>query len=117
MDVFLQIPDATVQNAWLLCQSFSNHDNRAMNLTSFQRQVVNIYRMKYLSRQQSHIFSPGDVTLFRGTFNERRLRKFLFDGIKYHPLSNRTQCPCFYCGKKSKSDCPKCDIGLHIDCF
>ena len=76
MDVFLQIPDATVQNAWLLCQSFSNHDNKAMNLTSFQRKVVNIYRMKYLSRQQSHIFSPGDLTLFRGTYNERRLRKF-----------------------------------------
>ena len=76
MSFFLFIPDAAVQNAWFLCQSFSSHDNKAMNLINFQRKIVNIYRMKFLSRQRSRIFSPGNVRLFRGKSNKRRLRKF-----------------------------------------
>ena len=74
--------------------------------------------MKYSLRQRSHIFSPANVTLFRSKYNERRvLSKVPFDGIKHYLLSNPNQRRCSNCGKKSKYVCPKCDIGLHIDCF
>ena len=89
-----------------------------MDLFIFHREIVNIYRMKNSSRQQNYIFSPVNVTSFRDKSNERRVpAEVRFDGIKHYPLSNPIQHCCFYCGKRSKYVCPKCDIGLHIDCF
>ena len=73
MPFFMFMLDAAVQNAWLLYQSSSNPDNEPMDLLSFCREIVNIYRMKYSSRQRSHIFSPTDVTLFRGISNDKRV--------------------------------------------
>ena len=118
MPFFMFMPDAAVQNAWLLYRSSSNPDNETMDLLSFRREIVNIYRMKYSSQQRSHIFSPTDITLFRGKSNDKRVpSKVRFDGIRHYPLSNPTQRRCSYCGKKSKYVCSKCSIGLHIDCF
>ena len=37
--------------------------------------------------------------------------------MKHYPLSNPTHRSCSYYGKKLKYACPKCDIGLHINCF
>ena len=115
---FMFITDAAVQNAWLLYRSSSSHDNEPTDLLSFQKEIANVYRMKYSSRQRSHIFSPADVTLLRGKSNEIRVpSEVRFDGIKHYPLSNPTQRRCSYCHKKSKYVCSKCDIGLHIACF
>ena len=73
--------------------------------------------MKYSSRQQSHIFSLTDITLFRGKSNDKRVpSEVRFDGIRHHSISNPTQRRS-YCGKKSKYVCLKCSIGLDIDCF
>ena len=91
MSYFMFIPDAAVQNGWLLYRSFFSHDNEPIDLLSFHREIVNIYRMKYSSRQRSHIFSLADVTLFRGRSNESRVRSEVrFDGIKHYSLSNPT---------------------------
>ena len=115
---FMFMPDAAVQNAWLLHRSSSNSDNEPMDLLSFGREIVNIYRMKYSSPQRSHIFSPTDIVLSRGKSNDKRVpSEVRFDAIRHYPLSNPTQRRCSYCGKKSKCICSKCSIGLHIDCF
>ena len=56
--------------------------------------------------------------MFRGKSNKRRVPSEVhFDGMKHYPLSNPTHRSCSYYGKKLKYACPKCDIGLHIDCF
>ena len=74
-----------------------------MDLLSFRREIVNIYRMNYSSRQRSHIFSPTDTTLFRGKSNDKKVpSEVRFDGIWHDPLSNPIQLHCSYCGKKSK---------------
>ena len=89
-----------------------------MDLLSFRREIVNIYQMKYSSRQRSHIFSPTDITLFRGKSVDKRVPSEVhFDGIWHYPLSDSTQHHCYYCVKKSKYVCSKCSIGFHIDCF
>ena len=63
-----------------------------MDLLSFCREIENIYRMKYSSRQRSHIFSPTDMTLFRDKSNDKRVPpEVRFDGIWHYPLSNLTQ--------------------------
>ena len=110
--------DTVVQNAWLSYGSSSSHDNEPMNQLSFGREIVNIYRMKHSLQQRSHIFSPTDVALFRYKSNKKSVpSEVRFDGIRHYPLSNSTQRRCSYCGKKSKYVCPRCDMGLHIDCF
>ena len=106
------------KNAWLLYRSSSNPDNEPMDLLSFRREIVNIYRMKNSSRQRTHIFSPTDVTLFRGRSNDKRvLSKVRFDGIWHYALSNPIPRLCSYYGKKWKFVRSKCSIGRHIDCF
>ena len=85
---------------------------------SLCREIVNIYQMEYSSQQQSHIFSPTDVTLFRDKSNDKRVfSEVCFDCIWHYPLSNPTQRRWSYCGKKSKYVCWKCSIGLNIDYF
>ena len=92
MPFFMFIPDAAVQDARLLYRSSSGHNNESMNLLIFHRETVNIYQMQYSSRQQSHIFSPANATLFRGKSNNRRVpSEVRFDGHR-----------CSYCGKRSK---------------
>ena len=89
-----------------------------MDLLSFCREIANIYRMKYSSRQRSYTFSPTDITLFRAKSDDKRVSsKVRFDVIRHYPLSNPTQHSCSYFGKTSKYVCSKCGIRLHIDCF
>ena len=112
------MPDAAVQNAWLLYQSSSSHDKEPMDLLGFHREIVNIYRIKYSLQQRSHIFSPVSVTLLKGKSTEEKvLSEVHFDGIKHYQLNNPTQRRFPYCGKKAKYGCSKCDIKLHTVCF
>lgn len=64
------MPDAAVQNVWLLNRSTSSHDNEPMDLL-ICKEIVNIYRVKYSPQQRIHIFSPTDVTLFRSNLMKK----------------------------------------------
>ena len=46
MPFFMFMPDAAVQNAWLLYRSSSNPHNDPLDLLSFHKEIVNIYQMK-----------------------------------------------------------------------
>ena len=73
MFFFMYMPDAAVQNAWLLYRSSSRHHHEPMDLLSFRAKIVNIYRMEYSSLHRSYIFSTTNATLFRGESNEKRV--------------------------------------------
>lgn len=40
------MPDVAIQNAWLLYRNSAGH-NRSLGLLAFQREVVNVYRLKF----------------------------------------------------------------------
>ena len=100
MSVLMFMPDAAVQNVWLLNRSTSSHDNEPMDLL-ICKEIVNIYRVKYSPQQRIHIFSPTDVTLFRSKSNEKEwLPEVNFDDTRHYSLSSLTHYCCSYCGKK-----------------
>ena len=48
VDVFLMfMPDAAVQNAWLLYRSSSSHSNEPIGQLRFSREILNICQVKY----------------------------------------------------------------------
>ena len=88
MPFVMFMPDAAVQNTWLLYRSSSSHENEPMDLLSLRREIVN---MTYSSRQQNHIFSSINVLLFSGKSNEKCApSEDRFDG-RHYQLSNPTQ--------------------------
>lgn len=82
----------------------------------FRREVIDIYRRKYLSRHRG-VGSVGRPILF----SSRKLVKVpeivRFDGQGHCQESNVTQRIYAYYEVKVKFICEKCNVGFHIDCF
>ena len=115
---FMFMPDVSVQNSWLLYRKSTLYKVKPLDLLGFRREIVNIHRMKYSTKQRGTIRPPLEITLFKGRLNENRVPTAVrYDGVRHYPLSNPTQRRCGFCDKKSKYVCTKCDVALHIDCF
>ncbi|MGH0147739.1 UNVERIFIED_CONTAM: hypothetical protein FKN15_011153 [Acipenser sinensis] len=53
---FMFMPDVAIQNAWLLYRNSAGHKNRSLGLLAFQREVVNVYRLKFSAEVRN---APG----------------------------------------------------------
>ena len=115
---FIFIPDVAVQNSWLLYRKSALYKDKPLDILRFQREIVNVYRMKYSTQQSGTIRPPHEITLFKGRSNENRVPTAVrYDRIRHYLQSNPKQRRCGLYGKKSKYVCTKCDVALHVDCF
>ncbi|MGH0120113.1 UNVERIFIED_CONTAM: hypothetical protein FKN15_063334 [Acipenser sinensis] len=103
------MPDVAIQNAWLLYRNSAGHKNRSLGLLAFQREVVNVYRLKFSAEARN---APG---IGRPLTAGRQLKAVQQDEQGHYPKTNRTQRRCAHCSKKAKVACCKCHVGLHID--
>uniref|UniRef100_H3AE94 PiggyBac transposable element-derived protein domain-containing protein n=1 Tax=Latimeria chalumnae TaxID=7897 RepID=H3AE94_LATCH len=102
---FMFMPDVAIQNAWLLYRNPAGSKNRPQDLLAFQREMVNVYRLRYSAEVQN---VPGISHPLKAGHQRKE---------KVPKGTNGTQRRCAHCSKKAKFVCCKCDVGLHIDCF
>nr|XP_014352913.1 PREDICTED: piggyBac transposable element-derived protein 3-like [Latimeria chalumnae] len=50
---FMFMPDVAIQNAWLLYRNPAGSKNRPQDLLAFQREMVNVYRLRYSAEVQN----------------------------------------------------------------
>ena len=56
---FMFMLDAAVQKAWLPYKKLSNYYDKPLDLLEFRREIVNIYRLRYLTHHD-YISTPKD---------------------------------------------------------
>ena len=116
MPLFIFMPDAAIQNAWLLYRKSDASKLRPLNLLGFRREFVDICRRKYSSRQRG-VGSVERPILVASKKLVKVPEPVRFDGQGNYPGSSLTQRRCTYCGMRVKFICEKCNVGLHIDFF
>lgn len=56
---FMFMLDAAVQKAWLPYKKLSNYYDKPLDLLGFRQEIVNIYRLRYLTHRD-YIITPKD---------------------------------------------------------
>ena len=80
---YMFMPDVGVQNSWLLYRKSTLYNDKPLDHLGFQREIVNVYRMKYSTQQ---IRPPHEITLYKERSNENRvLTAVPYDGIRRYP--------------------------------
>lgn len=108
--IIAHIIDAAEQNAWVLYRK----DGGILDHLSFRRRVATAI-----------LESSKRVTTCRGRPSSFSKADSRFDGLEHYvaslPIDTRTskkkQLNCRKCSKKATTECVKCDVPLHVDCF
>ena len=106
MSLFTLIPDAAMQNAWLLYKQSDASQSIPLELLVFRREVVGIYCRKYLSRHRG-VDSAGCQILVASRKLVQVSEPVGFGGQEQYRASNLTQRRSAYCGMKVKFICEK----------
>src|SRR6476469_9304650 len=111
--LFAYLLDVAMQNAWLLYRLTASYDEQPMDQLEFRRNICNVYYKRCASSRPS-LGRPLGRPQPLSTRVTVELRS---DGISHELVSNDTQRRCAVCKSKSRRQCSKCNVGLHIDCF
>jgi DNA excision repair protein ERCC-6 len=112
--LFAYLLDVSMQNAWLLHRLTAAHDTQPLENLEFRRQICHVYFMKYTNRQPSGarpLGRPQPLT----TRVPKESRVVHFDGHEIIPSERKRRCA--ECKTDSRRMCPKCDVGIHVECF
>lgn len=110
--LFAYLLDVSKQNAWIIYRNSEAAVHRPLDQLAFCRDICNVYYRIYKAERPAIGRSIG-----RPKRIDHRVPKHVrTDGINHILESSGTQRRCGVCGLKTRRECKKCDIGLHLEC-
>ena len=108
--LFTYMLDTAIHNAWVLYRK--NHPD--VSQLRFRREIANVYLLSYGTPSQGPGRKSSNVTK-TGIVSE----DIRYDGMSHFvvPNQNRRRCVGLMCKSSVRTICPKCDVGLCIQCF
>ena len=111
--LFAYLLDVSMQNAWLLHRLTAEHDTQPLDQLQFRRRICHVYFTKYTKRQPSGARPLGRLQPL-ATRVPKESRMVSFDGHEIIPCERKRRCA--ECKTVSRRMCPKCDVGIHVEC-
>ncbi|GFR69209.1 PiggyBac transposable element-derived protein 3-like [Elysia marginata] len=105
--LFAFLPDAAVNNAWLLYRMSSAHGHLPLGQLRFKRSVAMIYICLLLVQQSV----PKPITP-----TPTKRQKVRLSGVGHHAESMPKQRHHSHCGKKANFICKACNVPFHRKC-
>jgi DNA excision repair protein ERCC-6 len=109
--LFAFLPDAAINNAWLLYRLSPAHGNLPLDQLAFKRSVAQVYLQ--LLKAQQHL--PGAVQP-QQTKRQKVAAEVRHSDAGHHLRSMPKQRQCSLCGKKANMLCGVCNVPLHQKC-
>ena len=69
-NIFYIYAKCCCSKSWLSQKKSTLHEDKPLDVLGFQREIVNMYRMKYSTQQRPIIRSPHETTLFKRRSNQ-----------------------------------------------
>jgi len=112
--LFAYLLDVSMQNAWLLYRLTPAYDVEPLDQLEFRRNICNLYYKRYHPQNRSSIGRPMGRAQ---PLSSRVPQEIRLDGLNHLLESSGTQRRCAVCRLKTRRQCNKCDVGLHVECF
>lgn len=109
--LFAFLPDAAVNNGWLLYRMSPAHENQPLDQLAFKRSVAQVYLQ--LLRSQQHL--PRAVQPQQAK-RQKVATEVRHSNAAHHLRSMPKQRRCSLCGKKANMLCGACNVPLHQKC-
>ena len=109
--LFAYTVDLMIQNAWMLYCKTPSYQEKPLDLLSLRRDFVRAYLIQHA--YASRVCRPGRPQ----PLSHQVPTKIRHDKHNHFFADSETQRCCAQCGKNTRKECKKCDIGLHLHCF
>jgi DNA excision repair protein ERCC-6 len=110
--LFAYLLDVAMQNAWLVYRKTKAAQIRPLDQLDFRREVCIVY-YKQFNSERPCIGRPLGRPKALSTRVPLAIRH---DGVNHFVVSSGTQRRCVVCQQKTRRQCEKCDVGLHLEC-